>query len=751
MPESSIASPALSFLRDLWDEKIAATLDEPELLRYRSNLLGSDLRITNFAGGNTSSKVIEVDPLTDQKVETLWVKGSGGDLGSIKRAGFATLYLEKLLALERSYKGVDFEDDMVAMYPLCAFRGNPVAASIDTPLHGFLPYPHVDHLHPDWGIALAASANGKTKMDEFNREFGHSFVWLPWLRPGFELGLVMRNAVRDNPGCDGIVLGGHGLFTWGNTQRECYLNTLTAIDQIGQFIARHAKTTVRFGGQAVAAREDRKDLAVQIAPYLRGRVSAADRAPDDPPAARTQETRWILNYSDAEDVLQFVNSAHGRDLAFLGTSCPDHFIRTKIRPLFVPWTPDTGIDALKAQIDTSLAEYRRQYRDYYHQFATPDSPPLRGTNPTIVLIPGLGMFSFGKNKTEARITGEFYTNAIHVMEGASLLAEGEVTGTLPQCGPGQDPASFKVFTNYVALPPIEAFRIEYWQMEEAKLRRQPPEKELSRRIALIVGGASGIGREAALLAAARGAHVMIADRDQTAAAAVAAELAALGSKEFVASTTVDIRSRDTIAAAIRTTVAAFGGIDILINTAALFPSSPDGVISDAQWASTLEINVTANYLLASESGKLFDDQALDAAIVLTSSANAVVAKRGSEAYDVSKAALSHLVRELAVSLAPRVRVNAVSPATVVKGSTMFPRDRVRASLGKYGIPFNDSMSDDDLRNLLAGFYAKRTLTHQPIDPADCAEALLFLAGPRTRCTTGHIIPVDGGLTEAFLR
>ncbi|HEU5352451.1 MAG TPA: bifunctional rhamnulose-1-phosphate aldolase/short-chain dehydrogenase [Terracidiphilus sp.] len=751
MPQASVATPALKFLKDLWDANLAASLDEPELLRYRSNLLGSDLRITNFAGGNTSSKVMDVDPLTGEPVQVLWVKGSGGDLGSIRRAGFAALYQQKFLALEHCYKGVDYEDDMVALYPLCAFRGNPVAASIDTPLHGFLPFPHVDHLHPDWGIALAASANGKSKMDEFNREFGHRLLWIPWLRPGFELGLVMRDAVRRNPACDGIVLGGHGLFTWGNTQRECYLNTLTVIDQIGQFIARHARTAVRFGGLATPARDDRNSLALQIAPFLRGRISAADAAPDDPPGARTQETRWILSYSDAPDVLQFVNSAQAKDLAFLGTSCPDHFIRTKIRPLFVPWAAGAGMDALKAQIETSLAEYRRQYRDYYHHFAAADSPALRGTSPTVVLIPGLGMFSFGKNKTEARIVGEFYTNAIHVMEGATLLAEGEAAGTLPQCGPGQDPASFKVCANYVALPPVEAFRIEYWQMEEAKLRRQPPEKELSRRIALIVGGAGGIGREAALLAAARGAHVMIADQEEAAAASVAAELAAVSGREFVASTSVDIRSRPAIAAAIRATVAAFGGLDILINTAALFPSSPDGNITDAQWASTLEVNVTANYLLASEAATLFDDQALDSAIVLTSSANAVVSKRGSEAYDVSKAALSHLVRELAVSLAPRVRVNAVSPATVVKGSTMFPRNRVRASLTRYGIGFDDSMSDDALRKLLAGFYAGRTLTHKPIDPADCAEALLFLAGPRTRCTTGHILPVDGGLTEAFLR
>ncbi|MGA8086180.1 MAG: bifunctional rhamnulose-1-phosphate aldolase/short-chain dehydrogenase [Terracidiphilus sp.] len=739
MSQATLATATLRFLEDRWDAAVAASLDEPELLRYRSNLLGADLRITNFAGGNTSSKVTETDPLTGEPVEVIWVKGSGGDLGSIKRTGFATLYQEKLLALERSYKGVDTEDDMVAMYPMCAFRNNPVAASIDTPLHGFLPFPHVDHLHPDWGIALAASANGKTKMEEFNREFNHTLIWIPWQRPGFELGLMMRDALRANPGCDGIVLGGHGLFTWGQTQRECYLNTLTIIDQIGQFIARHGETkgSVRFGGEAVPSRNDRHALAIEVAPYLRGRVSS--------------QHCWISSFTDAPDALQFVNSAEAEELAYLGTSCPDHFIRTKIRPMFVPWPKNGSVADLKAQIDRSLTEYREQYCTYYHYFATPDSPSLRDPSPTVVLIPGLGMFSFGKNKTEARIVGEFYTNAIHVIEGATLLSEGAFSGTLPQCGEGMEPSSFKTFSNYVALPPIEAFRIEYWAMEEAKLRRQPPEKELSRRIALIVGAGSGIGREVAHLAAARGAHVMIADYDGAAATRVADELAHITQKEFVAITAVDIRSRDAIHDAIRATIAAFGGIDILINTAALFPSSPDGKIGDDLWSATLNINVTANYILADEAAKIFAEQNLDGSIVLTSSANAVVPKRGSEAYDVSKAALSHLVRELAVSLAPKVRVNAVSPATVVKSSTMFPRDRVRASLTKYNIHFDDSKSDDELRALLAGYYAQRTLTHRPIDPADCAEAILFLAGPKSHCTTGHIFPVDGGLAEAFLR
>ena len=564
MTIASVASPTLKFLEDRWDSAVAETLDGPELLRYRSNLLGSDLRITNFAGGNTSSKIDELDPLTGQSVQVLWVKGSGGDLGSIKRGGFATLYQEKLLALEKLYQGPETEDSMVEMYALCAFRNNPVAASIDTPLHGFLPFAHVDHLHPDWGIALAASANGKAKMEEFNREFHHRLVWLRWQRPGFELAMMMKHAVEENPGCDGIVLGGHGLFTWGETQRECYVNTLTVIDQLGQFIEMHGlkKGDSRFGGIAVNPRPDRHDMAVEILPFLRGRISG--------------QRRWIANFSDSADVLQFVNSKHAKDLAFLGTSCPDHFIRTKIRPMFVPWTEGDSVDALKRQIDESLTEYRAQYRSYYQAHAFPDSPALRDINPSIVLIPGLGMFSFGKNKTEARIGGEFYTNAIHVMEGASLLGEENEKETkaavVPQCGGGMDPASFKVFTNYVALPQIEAFRIEYWALEEAKIRRQPAEKELSRFIVLVVGGGSGIGREVALMAASRGAHVMVADRDANAAASVVGEVAKITSQESVAATAVDIRNRAAIDLALKATVAAFGGVDILINTAAMFPS-----------------------------------------------------------------------------------------------------------------------------------------------------------------------------------
>lgn len=729
----------LRYLEDRWNDSIAATLDEPELLRYRSNLLGSDLRITNFGGGNTSSKIDEADPLDGSIRKVLWVKGSGGDLGSIRRSGFATLYMDKLSALADKYRGVEFEDEMVDLYPLCAFGKISVAASIDTPLHGFLPFPHVDHLHPDWGIALAAAANGHEKLAEFNRRFNHRLIWLPWQRPGFELGMMMRKAIKENPECDGVILGGHGLFTWGSAQRECYRNTIAIIDQLGQFVLEHVEKAVDklFGGAHVETRPDHNELALVIFPYIRGRVSA--------------QKRMIGTFTGTPEVQRLVNSKDAEKLAFLGTSCPDHFIRTKIRPLCVPWNPVENSSTLRAKVDEALATYREEYANYYKQHATPASPAMRDPNPTVVLIPGVGMFSFGKSKTESRITGEFYVNTIHVMEGASALQSASQPAVLPQAGPAADTSLFQVHGNYVALPLSEAFRIEYWALEEAKIRRQPPEKELSRHIVLVAGGGSGIGREVVRIASERGAHVIAADRSLESAQQSLEGFVPAAGEESTLAVAIDVRQRSAIQQAIRESIARFGGIDILVNTAALFPSSPDGSISDAQWALTLEINVTANHLLADEVAKIFAEENLDASIVLTSSANAVVAKRGSEAYDVSKAAVSHLIRELAVGLAPKVRINGISPATVVKGSTMFPRDRVVASLTKYNIAFDPTAGDEELRTLLAGFYAKRTLTHQPIDPVDCANAILFLAGPQARCTSGHLIPVDGGLIEAFLR
>jgi rhamnose utilization protein RhaD (predicted bifunctional aldolase and dehydrogenase)/NAD(P)-dependent dehydrogenase (short-subunit alcohol dehydrogenase family) len=598
-------------------------------------------------------------------------------------------------------------------------------------------------LHPDWGIALAAAANGEERMQEFNRRFKHHLVWLPWQRPGFELGLMLKRAVEANPNCDGIVLGGHGLFSWGATSESCYLNTVELIDQLGQFVQEQVDTLGNglFGGPLYPSRPDHETIAVDLLPFLRGRLSIAQRV--------------IGNYSSLSEVLRFVNSKEAEKLAALGTSCPDHFIRTKVRPLFVPWNPSQDASQLHAAFDAALEKYRRDYAEYYQAHALAGSPAMRPANPAIVLIPGIGMFSFAKSRAEARLASEFYVNAIHVMEGASALADNNAMkkspAEYPQAGPAAPSSAFECYSNYVALPIGEAFRIEYWALEEAKLRRQPPEKPLSRRVAMIVGGGSGIGREVALLAGASGATVAVADRNLPAAEAVVAELRTRYGRDAAHAIEIDITREASIKAALRSVISHCGGLDLLINTAALFPASLNNTTSQSQWGKTLEINVTANYFLAEQAACFFREQGLDASIVLTSSANAVVAKRGSEAYDVSKAAVSHLVRELAVSLAPLVRVNGISPATVLRGSTMFPRERVVASLGKYNISFDTAASDDDLRNLLAEFYAQRTLTHQPIDPIDCARAILFLASPEARCTTGHIVPVDGGLTEAFLR
>jgi rhamnose utilization protein RhaD (predicted bifunctional aldolase and dehydrogenase)/NAD(P)-dependent dehydrogenase (short-subunit alcohol dehydrogenase family) len=727
-------------LRDLWNEAQAATLggNPLSLLRYRSNLLGADLRITNFGGGNTSSKIELPDPFTGQPVRVLAVKGSGGDLGSIQDSGFALLYLDRLEQLKGIYRGEAHEDEMVGFYPLSAFGENRVAASIDTPLHAFLPFPHVDHLHPDWAIALAASGNGKQKLDEFNRKFNRKVIWVPWQRPGFELGLMIEAAVKAQPGCDALILGSHGLFTWGPTQRECYLSSIRTIDQMGEFIAEHQKKKgPLFGGMEHAPLADRKKIAAQILPALRGAMSS--------------NRRVIAHFTDDEDALTFAGSKWSKELGTLGTSCPDHFLRTRICPMFVEWD-GKDLAALKSKIQDQAAGYRVEYKKYYDAWAASDSPKLRDSNPSVVIIPGVGVFGFGKNKKEARITTEFFINAIHVMAGANALEDGEVKHPLAQARRTEQSEQFRFFHNYVALPRSEAFRIEYWALEEAKLQRMPPEAEFSRKIALVVGGANGVGREAALLLARKGAHVVVADLDAESAKGTATDAAKLASSDAVASTAVDLGSPESLAEAVRFTILRFGGIDIVINTAAIYPV-PDGSgkLTSAQWSKTFQINVVGNHLLAEESDWVFKDQNLPAAMVLTSSANALVPKKGTEAYDTSKTALNHLIRELALGLAPRVRVNGIAPATVVAGSTMFPRDRVTHSLQKYKIGFSEAESTEELRSKLAGFYAQRTLTRQPILPQDCARAIVWLASDESAKTTGHIIPVDGGLQDAFLR
>jgi rhamnose utilization protein RhaD (predicted bifunctional aldolase and dehydrogenase)/NAD(P)-dependent dehydrogenase (short-subunit alcohol dehydrogenase family) len=733
-----------TFLRNLWDDREAARLESQplELLRYRSNLLGADLRITNFGGGNTSSKFDLPDPLTGEPTRVMAVKGSGGDLRSITTAGFAVLYQDKLEALIKRYRGETFEDEMVGFYPLSAFGENRVAASIDTPLHSFLPFPHVDHLHPDWAIALAASANGKVRLEQFNQKYGRKIVWVPWQRPGFELALMLRKAVEDNPGCDGIILGGHGLFTWGETQRECYFSSIKTIDQMGEFVQEHAKEAGRaqFGGvtTTAATAADRESIVGALLPYLRGAVSS--------------NRRVIAHYDSSEDALGFASSAWAEQLCQMGTSCPDHFLRTRISPLFVQWRPEQGLEALKQQIAERLTTYREDYKDYYQAHAEKDSPALRDSNPSVVVIPGIGLFGFGKDKREARITSEFFVNAIHVMAGANALEDAETKpGPAPQSRHADQAADFKSYRNYVALPRSEAFRIEYWALEEAKLQRMPPEREFSRRIVVVIGGASGIGREVALLLAKRGAHVVVADLNAASAEAVAKEAGALSSPELVLGVALDLSSRDSIAAAYRATVMRFGGLDAVINTAAIFPTPAPGTPAEQTWGLAMSINVTSNHVLADEAAKILKEQGLPASIVLTSSANAVVPKSGSEPYDVSKAAINHLIRELAIGLGPLVRVNGIAPATVVEGSAMFPRDRVMVSLKKYRIEFTEDESTEALRSKLAEFYARRTITHRPILPVDCANAILFLAGDQSAKTTGHVIPVDGGLPEAFLR
>ena len=729
-------------LKDLWNEEHAQAIASNQLamLRYRSNLLGRDLRITNFGGGNTSSKLELPDPFSGRSVRVLAVKGSGGDIGSITEAGFALLYLDRLEELKGLYRGEKYEDEMVGFYPLAAFGENRVAASIDTPLHAFLPFRHVDHLHPDWAIALAASANGKSKLEEFNRTFGRKIVWVPWQRPGFELALVIERAVRDNPGADGIILGGHGLFTWGMTQRECYLNSIHTIDQMGEFIEQHqAKKGALFGGLDCAPVPNRRQIVAQILPALRGALSS--------------NRRVIAHYSDEPDALTFAGSKWSRELAKLGTSCPDHFLRTRVCPMFLDWDPaKEKVATLKSRIQEQVMGYRASYNGYYEAYATADSPKLRDSNPSVVIIPGVGLFGFGKNKKEARITTEFFINAIHVMAGANALEDGQAPNRLPQARTGEQSKEFTEFHNYVALPRPEAFRIEYWVLEEAKLQRMPAEAEFSRKIFLIVGGASGVGRETAFMLAKKGAHIVVADFDVEGAERVAAEAGALGSPEFTAHTAVDLGSSESLAEAIRFTVLGFGGIDGIVNTAAIYPvPGTDGELSDALWAKTFLVNVTGNYLLARETAWVFSDQNLTASVVLTSSANAVVPKKGSEAYDTSKTALNHLIRELAIKLGPLVRVNGIAPATVVAGSTMFPRDRVIQSLQKYKIAFSEGESTEDLRSKLADFYAQRTITGRPILPQDCASAIVWLAGESSAKTTGHVIPVDGGLGEACLR
>jgi rhamnulose-1-phosphate aldolase/alcohol dehydrogenase len=722
----------LSHVKYLWRDDEADRLTGVDRLVYRSNKLGEDLTLTNTGGGNTSSKLIEPDPLTGDPVEVLWVKGSGGDLRTARRDGFASLYLDKVRAMKPMYRAspergpkTPIEDVMYPMYSHCIFNLNPRACSIDTPLHTFVPHQHVDHLHPNAVIAIAASVNQERLCRDI---YGDDLIYVPWQRPGFDIGLTIERLIAENPRARGVLLGHHGMSSWSNDDKTCYETALEIIDRASSYIEARDRGARTFGGQRHATLDpaQRKRVLAEILPFLRGHVSDA--------------RRFVGTVQDDDRMLRFVNSVDGPRLAALGTSCPDHFLRTKIKPLFVDWTPGDDVDSLKAALVSGIERYRKDYAAYYNRCTRADSPAMRDPNPTVVLIPGLGMIAWGKNKSESRVTAEFYNCAIEVMRGAEAI------------------------DTYEAMDQQEAFDIEYWSLEEAKLRRLPPEKELDRQIVVVIGAGAGIGKATAHRLVKEGAHLVCVDRDKAAAQATAQEIIdKYGEGIGVAGTGLsncgpaiglacDITNRESVAAMFDDVLVAYGGLDAVVVTAGIFvPPDRSGRVEDSQWALTYAINVSGAYIVADEANKIFKRQNLPGNIVLTTSANAVVAKKGSLAYDTSKAAANHLVRELAVEMAPLVRVNGVAPATVVKGSTMFPRDRVIASLTKYGIAFQDSESDDALRAKLAGFYAKRSLTQSPIEPEDQAEAILLLVSQRLSKTTGHIIPVDGGLQDGFLR
>src|SRR6516164_5896033 len=723
----------LNHVKYLWRDMEADKLDAVDRLVYRSNKLGEDLTLTNTGGGNTSSKLMETDPLTGEEVEILWVKGSGGDLRTAKRDGFASLYLNKVRAMKSRYLAdpqrgpkTAVEEKMYPMYSHCVFGLNPRACSIDTPLHTFVPYRHVDHLHPNAVIAIAASVNQERLCREV---YGSDVIYVPWQRPGFDIGLLIESLIKENPKAKGVLLGHHGMSSWSNDDKDCYETAIEIIDQAARYIEQHDRGDQTFGGQKYKplAEEKRREVLRQIVPFVRGLVSAT--------------ARFVGTVQDDERTLRFVNSQDGPRLAALGTSCPDHFLRTKIKPLFVEWNPESGdLESLKTSVADGLRQYRIDYANYYRKHRRPDSPAMRDPNPTVVLIPGLGMVAWGKNKSESRVTAEFYNCAIEVMRGAEAI------------------------DRYEAMDPQEAFDIEYWSLEEAKLRRLPPEKEFERQIITVIGAGSGIGKAVAHRLAREGGHIVCVDIDEVAAKRTAREITdKYGDGIGIGGTgpsncgpaiglPCDITNRRSIQEMLANVVFSYGGLDALVITAGIFmPSAGTREDADLQWSKTFAVNVTGAHTVADEAHTIFTVQNLSAGIVMMTSANAVVAKKGSLAYDTSKAAANHLVRELAVEMAPLVRVNAVAPATVIKGSTMFPRDRLKTSLEKYGIPFSAEDTTDDLRNKLASFYAKRSLLGSPIEPEDQAEAVYILLSPRLSKTTGHIIPVDGGLQDGFLR
>ncbi len=699
-----ISSTTYKHVNYLWDEAKAAELagDEVALFLYRSNILGADLRITNYGGGNTSVKTIEKDVLSGEPAEVMWIKGSGGDIGTLNRKGIAGLYTEKLRALKNIYRGLEHEDEMVALFYHTLYDLDSAAPSIDTPLHGMLPFKHIDHLHPDALIAIAAAKDSEAITKEI---WGDTMGWVPWQRPGFDLGLQLENCLAENPGIRGIILGSHGLFTWGDTSHECYVNSLEVIEQASQYIEDHlGKKGPVFGGEKVGAlpEADRMAQAAKLAPVLRGLCSS--------------EKRMIGHFTDDSRVLQFVGSHDLARLAPLGTSCPDHFLRTKIQPLVLELAPDADLsdtEKVKEQITSAFEEYRLQYNGYYQAHKRDNSPAVRDPNPVVILYPGVGMFTFAKNKQTARVAAEFYVNAINVMRGAEAISE------------------------YTALPRQEAFDIEYWLLEEAKLQRMPKEQPLSRRVAIVTGGGGGIGKAIADKLAAEGACVVLTDIAEDRLV----EANATYKRDVSTYAAGDVTKPDEVEKTFDKACLEFGGVDIVVHCAGLAISKPLEETTQKDWDILQDVLVKGQFHMAQSGVKVMRKQGFGGDIISIASKNGLVAGPNNVAYGTAKAAQQHMTRLLAAELGPeKIKVNTVNPDGVIVGSKIWEGAWAEGRAKAYGITVEE----------LPAHYAKRNLMNEIILPEDIANAVFAFVGVLDK-STGNILNVDGGMANAFVR
>ncbi|HEY9364478.1 MAG TPA: bifunctional aldolase/short-chain dehydrogenase [Chitinophagaceae bacterium] len=704
MAQKEIAFKHVSYL---WDDKKAASMqgDEVALLVYRSNLLGADLRLTNYGGGNTSCKNIAKDPLTGKDVEVMWIKGSGGDLGTMKKNGLAALYVERLRSLKNIYRGIESEDEMVELFNHCIYDLNSKAPSIDTPLHGFLPFKHIDHLHPDAAIAIAAAKDGEKITREL---FEGTIGWVDWQRPGFDLGLKLKKCLDENPGIRGIMLGSHGLFTWGNTAYESYLNTLEVIERCAEFLERNISPTV-FGGVKIKPVQPgkRRLVAAYIAPVLRGLCSS--------------QTKMIGHFTDDERVMEFINSNALERLGSLGTSCPDHFLRTKIAPLILDLSPEENLDdvaVLKEKLSVQFEAYRKMYLDYYEACKHPDSPAIRDANPVVILYPGIGMFTFAKNKQTARVAAEFYINAINVMKGAEAIS------------------------SYTSLPRQEAFNIEYWLLEEAKLQRMPKAKPLSGRVALVTGSGGGIGKAIAKKFAEEGACVILNDINEERLAAATEKFQNSFGKDNAISVKLDVTNKQTIVEAMQTAALAFGGVDIIVNNAGISISKSVTDHTVEEWDRLYDILVKGQFLVSQSGIAEMRKQGFGGDIVNIVSKNSVVAGANNAGYGSAKAAQAHLSRLMAAEVgSDKIRVNIVNPDAVISDSNIWANGWAEGRAKAYGITVDE----------LPAYYAKRTLLNETILPEDIANACFAFVGGLLNKSTGNILNVDGGVAMAFVR